>query len=239
MSLRDLRRASDQRFLTVAATLTDAEWAAPSLCGEWTCHEVLAHLVLGCSIPPAAFAAAMIRHRGDFHSANTRLAADLAARRSPATLLSDYARLSRAPRGIGRLFPSRLLTGDHVIHELDILLATGREPRIPSGTLNPVLRTEVTVPNPFVPARKTAAGLHLHATDTGWTWNRHSGRHPDVRGTAADLASALAGRPHALPRLSGTGVPELAARIRPNSPTRNSTLSLVARCARRVLSSHH
>jgi uncharacterized protein (TIGR03083 family) len=215
MSPRDLRRASDLRFITVAATLTDAEWAAPSLCTGWTNHEVLSHLVLGCSAPPTAFFAAMIRHRGDFDAANARLARDLAARRPPTALLSDFAERSRAPRGIGRLFPPGLLTGDHIIHELDILLAVGREPRIPAGTLHGVLRTEVTVPNPFVPARKTAAGLRLRATDTGWSWDSRPGAWLVVQGAAADLASVLAGRPEALPRLTGSGIPELAARMRP------------------------
>jgi uncharacterized protein (TIGR03083 family) len=213
MSPRDLRRASDQRFVTVAATLTDEEWAAPSLCADWTNHEVLAHLVLGCSISPLAIAAAMMVHRGDFDAANVRLARDLAARRSPAVLLADFAERSRTPRGIGRLFPPRLLAGDHVIHELDILLAAGREPRIPAGTLQAVLHTEVTIPNPFVPAKATAAGLRLHATDTGWTWSSSPGARLDVHGTAADLASVLAGRPRALPRLTGSGTAELAARI--------------------------
>src|ERR1700722_4091719 len=215
MSSRDLLRASDQRFITVAATLTDEEWAASSLCSSWTNHEVLAHLVLGCSIPMPAFAAGLIRHRGDFDAANARLARDLAAHRSPAALLSDFAERSCAPRGIGRLFPPGLLTGDHIIHELDILLAVGREPRIPAGTLHAVLHTEVSVPNPFVPARKTAAGLRLRATDTGWSWGSRPGARLVVRGAAADLASVLAGRPAALPRLTGSGIHELAARIRP------------------------
>jgi uncharacterized protein (TIGR03083 family) len=214
VSPRDLRRGSDQRFITVAATLTDEEWAAPSLCADWTNHEVLAHLVLGCSISLPAIAAAMIGHWADFDTANARLARDLAARRSPAALLADFAERSRAPRGIGRLFPPRLLTGDHVIHELDILLAVGREPRIPAGTLHAVLHTEVTIPNPFVPAKATAAGLRLHATDTGWTWSSGPGARLDVHGTAADLALALAGRPRALPRLTGSGAAELASRIR-------------------------
>jgi uncharacterized protein (TIGR03083 family) len=213
MSPRDLRRASDQRFLSVAASLTAAEWAAPSLCDGWTCHEVLAHLVTGCSLPLPDFGVALARHRGGFHAANTWLARELAARRPPAALLSDYAERSRNPRGLGRAFPSRLLVGDHVIHELDILLAIGRQPRIPAETLHAVLRTEVTVPNPFVPARAIAAGFRLRATDTGWTWGDRSAANLHVHGTAADLASVLAGRPRALPRLDGSGVPQLAARL--------------------------
>ena len=47
MSMRELLRSNDLRFLAVAATLGADEWAAPSLCDEWTNHEVLAHLVVG------------------------------------------------------------------------------------------------------------------------------------------------------------------------------------------------
>jgi uncharacterized protein (TIGR03083 family) len=213
MSAADLRRASDRRFAAVAAGLSDAEWSAPSLCAEWTNHEVLAHLVIGCCASAASILTAMAGTRGDFDAANTRLAQDLATRRTPAELLADFAERSRRPVGIGRLFPPRLLTGDHVIHELDILFSIGREPRIPAGTLHAVLQTEVTVPNPFVPARKTAAGLRLHATDTGWTWTAHPAAQLCVGGRAADLASVLAGRPWALHRLAGSGIPELATRI--------------------------
>ena len=216
MSAADLRRASDQRFAAVADSLSDEEWSAPSLCADWTNHEVLAHLVIGCCAPVASIITAMVGTRGDFDAANTRMACDLAARRTPAELLADFAERSRRPVGIGRLFPTRLLTGDHVIHELDILFSIGREPRIPAGTLHAVLHTEVTVPNPFIPARKTAAGLRLQATDTGWAWTSHLTARLCVRGKAADLASVLAGRPWALSRLEGDGIPELAARM-PNT----------------------
>ncbi len=49
----------------------------------------------------------------------------LAAGRTPAELIDDFAALIDRPHGLGRVFPRRLLLGDHVIHELDIVLPLG------------------------------------------------------------------------------------------------------------------
>jgi uncharacterized protein (TIGR03083 family) len=202
---------NDERFLTTVRDLADSDWARPSLCAQWTNHEVLAHLVHGARAPVGEFAARLYATRGGFHAANTALARELAARRSPTQLLDDLKRLRGNWRGLGRLLPERLMLGDHVMHELDIVYALDRPSTVPADVLTAVLNTVVTVPNPFVPARRRARGLTLRATDTAWT--RPGAPHLVVSGTAADLASVLAGRPHALSRLSGAGVPLLAERL--------------------------
>jgi uncharacterized protein (TIGR03083 family) len=213
MDSDDLLSRSDQRFMQLARDLDDHEWAAPSLCSEWTNHEVLAHLVVGYSTPIGSIALRMLQRRGNFDATNTVLSRELAATRSPAALLDDFDHLRRHPRGIGRLFPGRLMLGDHVIHELDIVFALGRPSTIPVETLIAVLNTEVHIPNPFVPARRRSKGMHLHASDTPWDHRGDPTSRLVVRGSAADLASVLAGRPHALVRLTGTGVNTLRARI--------------------------
>ena len=100
--------------------------------------------------------------------------------------------------------------GDHVIHELDITYALGKEPAVPVSTVVAVLNTQVRVPNPFVPATARARGLNLLATDADWS---HRADGPTVTGRAAHLASVLAGRPCALPYLSGDGVATLSDRM--------------------------
>ncbi|MCQ4362105.1 maleylpyruvate isomerase family mycothiol-dependent enzyme [Mycobacterium gordonae] len=207
---RDMLRTNDIRFVDVARSLTDAEWAQPSLCAEWSNHEVLAHLVLGYRMPPRELTVGMISHRGSFDRANAAAAADLARRHSPADLVNHYAALIHRPRGIGRVFPRRLLLGDHVIHELDIIFALGRHPGIGRETLAAVLDTQVRIPNPFVPAAARARGLKLQAGDADWS---HGEGVRTVSGTAAHLASVLAGRPWALHHLSGDGVELLRARV--------------------------
>ncbi len=215
MSVRELLRDNDTRFCAYARALSADDWARPSLCDAWTNHEVLAHLVVGLSASPASMVAALARHRGIFDNANADMATALADRRSPAELLDDFERLSRQPRGLGRYFPSRLLLGDHVTHELDVVFALGGRPEIADDVLVAVLNTQVNVPNPFVPAFRNARGLRLRTTDIAW---RHGTRGPIVEGQAAALLSVLGNRPHMLWRLHGDGVVVLESRLR--RPTR-------------------
>lgn len=210
LKARNLLHHNDIRFVEFAAGLSDTDWSRPSLCTEWSNHEVLAHLVLGYRASPVALSLGIARYRGSFDRANAALATQLAQRRSPGELINEFAALIDRPRGIGRIFPRRLLLGDHVIHELDIAFALGRQSEVGPTALIAVLNTQVRVPNPFVPAAAWARGLNLRATDADWA---HGERGPEVAGGAAHLASALAGRPLALGQLSGNGVDELQARI--------------------------
>jgi uncharacterized protein (TIGR03083 family) len=207
---RNRLRDNDIRFIEFARGLSDADLSRPSLCSEWTNHEVLTHLVVGYMTSPVAVATGMARHSGSFNRANAALARDLAQRQGPAALTDDFTMLMDRPRGVGRVFPRRLLLGDHVIHELDIVIALDREPTIDAGVLVAVLNTQVRVPNPFVPAAARARGLGLRATDADWA---HGDGGPEVAGGAAQLASVLAGRPWALDLLSGHGVEALRARL--------------------------
>ncbi|MDT5292427.1 MAG: hypothetical protein QOF88_7316 [Mycobacterium sp.] len=210
MSVRELLRANDLRFLAVASTLSPEEWAAPSLCDAWSNHDVLAHLVIGYRAGLGVVAVEMARHRGSFDDANTELARTLAATRCPADLLDDFGRLVDRPRGMGRYFPRTLLLGDHVTHELDILLALDRDPDVPDEALTAVLNAQVSLPNPFVPAYRNSLGLRLTAIDADWT---HGTYGPRITGRAADLVSVLGDRPSALARLSGDGLTVLSSRV--------------------------
>jgi uncharacterized protein (TIGR03083 family) len=210
MSARELLHANDLRFLALAKTLCPAEWAAPSLCDEWTNHDVLAHLVVGYRVRLGTFVAQMTRRGGSFDDANTELARALGATRSPEDLLDDFAHLVDHPRGMGRYFPRSLLLGDHVTHELDIVFALDRDPDVPADALVAVLNTQVSLPNPFVPAYRNSRGLRLTVTDADWT---HGVDGPEVRGRAVDLISVLGDRPNALARLHGDGVAALSSRV--------------------------
>lgn len=208
--LAKLLHDNDIRFTEFARSLSDHEWSRPSLCTRWSNHEVLAHLVFGYRASLATLSTGLVRHRGSFDRANAALATELALQCSPTELIDEFAILIANPRGLGRIFPRRLLLGDHVIHELDIAFAIGAKPSIATDPLLALLNTQVGVPNPFVPAAALARGLNLHATDVNWTF----GSGPlAVVGGAAQLASALAGRPWALGQLTGVGVAELRTRL--------------------------
>jgi hypothetical protein len=75
-------RDNDTRLAELARDISAAQWAKPSLCTEWTNHEVLAHLVIGYGVALSAVTASMLRHRGAFDAANTDLARSLAAHRA-------------------------------------------------------------------------------------------------------------------------------------------------------------
>lgn len=209
MQSRKLLYQNDIRFLAAAGEWTPAQWAQPSLCTHWRNHDVLAHLALGYRASGTQMTFAMLRRGGSFDRANAVLAQRLAQRRSPAELLEDFANGMSAPRGLGRIFPRRLLLGDHVIHELDIRFALGLDSTVGPAQLAAVLDTQVQTPNPFIPSRAWARGLSLRAEDLHW---RH-GDGPTVAGKAAHLASVLAGRPWALQHLHGDGVDVLRDRL--------------------------
>ena len=211
MSAAELLAEHDRLFVAYARGLTAAEWHQPSLCEKWNTHQVLAHLVVGYSMPPLKLAAAMTAHRGNFNRANAAVADRLASRQTPDELIGTFELLIGRPEGIGKAFPSRLLLGDHVVHHLDIALALGHQPSIPGHIVDAVLDTEVHIPNPFVLAKRNAGGLTLTATDTGWRFPTRAGQR--VEGEAIYLAAALAGRTSALRALSGDGVPRLERRI--------------------------
>jgi uncharacterized protein (TIGR03083 family) len=210
VSTRELLGANDTRFHALAGGFSAEEWSQQSLCDAWSNHDVLAHLVIGYRAGPGVVASEMLRHGGSFNRANAALARALTASRSPDELLDEFERLIDHPRGLGRVFPPRLLLGDHITHELDILFALDREPAIPVNALVAVLNTQVAVPNPFVPAFRNSRGLRLAVTDADWT---HGERGPLVEGRAAELVSALGNRPRVLARLRGDGVDVLASRV--------------------------
>lgn len=213
MSVRDMLRANDERFRAFAQNLGPDEWAQPSLCDEWTNHEVLAHLVLGYRLGAGTAIREILCHGGSFDRANTAMACTLAAARSPEELLDEFGELVCRPRGLGRIFPPQLLLGDHITHELDILFALGREPQISAEATVAVLNTQVALPNPFVPAFRNSRGLRLRATDVDWAHGHHG---PPVEGRGVELVSVLGSRPRMLSALRGDGVELLASRVSPS-----------------------
>ncbi len=213
MSARDALRGNDERFRASAQALGPDEWAQPSLCDAWTNHEVLAHLVIGYRSGAGMTMREILRHGGSFDRANTAMACALAATRNPGELLDEFGELVYRPRGLGRVFPSRLLLGDHITHELDILFALERAPQIPGEAVAAVLDTQVALRNPFVPAFANSRGLRLRATDIDWA---HGDTGPLVEGRGVELVSVLGSRPRMVSALRGDGVELLASRVSPS-----------------------
>ena len=117
--------AERRRLADELADLTPAEWERPSLCGEWTNHEVAAHLNVPFLVKLPSFAFGLAKAKGDFDLANARFAKDLAAKLDPAECVASlraHADHRFKPPGFG---PEAPLT-DVVVHGADLLRPLGR-----------------------------------------------------------------------------------------------------------------
>ena len=125
---------------------------------------------------------------------------------SPQDLLAR-ARHHLHPTGLTALFGGRIALTDGLIHHQDIRRALGILREVPAERVLAALRFAPGAPP--IGAAKRLRGLSFAATDLAWT----TGKGPAVEGPGEALLMAMAGRPAALPELSGPGLATLAARI--------------------------
>lgn len=183
--------------------LSPEQLATPSLCGAWTVHDVIAHLVVPLVSKPLDLAKAMVAGRFSFHGFNQALVRQQALR-SHADLIADL-RARATSRFTSPGHDSQAPLSDSKIHGLDITVPLGIDLGRPADSWQPVL-TFLTSPRAqrgFV--RKVMPPLRLVATDTEWS----HGEGPDVRGPGAALAASLTGRAALDEELSGDGVSAL------------------------------
>lgn len=189
--------------------LSPQQWTAPSLCEEWTVHDVVAHVISYdvLSWPETVQRVAKGRLTGRRGQAGTNALGVAAGRhRSPEeliALLREYA----APRGLTAAFNGAVALTDGVIHHQDIRRALGVPRVVPDDRLRTALPFSLRAP--VLPSRRNAGGLRLVATDVDWT----HGEGAEVRGPGEALLMAVAGRADALPELSGAGVDVLRKRV--------------------------
>lgn len=199
--------ADERRSLADLLTgLTRERQTTPSLCTEWTVHEVVGHLVVPLEVGLRRFAVAMLRSRGSFDRANVRLAREQARRPFEELLevLRQRAGSRFTPPGMG---PEAPLT-DLLVHGLDVRWVLGLPREVPPERLRRSLAFVATAPSGFAP-RTRLDGLRLEARDLGWV----HGTGPTLRGSAEALLLALTGRAVALDHLEGDGVALLRSRL--------------------------
>lgn len=201
--------AERRRLADALEGLTLEEWAQPSLCGEWTNHEVIAHLNVPFEVGTLAFARAMFKARGSFDRANSVLAKDLAVRMDPlqcVASLRDHAKDRFTPPGYG---PEAPLT-DVIVHGEDILRQLGRSVDVAEPALAAVLH--------FMTSRKANRGfgvisvddVHFEPDDVDVSIG-HGGQ--IVNGPALSMVCVLVGRRAFLDDLSGPGAELLRSRL--------------------------
>jgi len=187
--------------------LSDEQWAQPSLCGEWTIRETVAHLTAVARIGTGAWLRSVIGVRFDFDRHNAdRLAEQLGSDASE-TLARFRAASALRVRIIG---PKMAAIGETVIHAADIRRPLGLSSHTQPATAADLLHWYAT--HEFnVISKSRVHGLHLVAEDADLT----IGDGPVVRGPALSLLMATCGRSAYLDDLSGDGLDSLAARCHP------------------------
>jgi uncharacterized protein (TIGR03083 family) len=191
----------------LAADLQDLgteDWATPSLCGDWTVRDVLAHMTSAAKLPPAGFVARLIGSGFSFDKVQEKgVAANLGA--SPADTLANFESVVTSvkhPPG-----PTQTWLGETIVHSEDIRRALGIQHKYPADAV-------VTVAdfykgsNLLIGSKTRIDGLRLRATDADWS----HGTGPEVSGPILSLVMAMTGRKAADDDLTGDGVATLRSR---------------------------
>lgn len=193
--------AEERRALGAALRdLTPEQEATPSLCGAWTVHEVIAHLVVPLVSTRLDLARAALASRGSFDGFNQALVRRQAPR--PLHDLLDDLERHAAHRFTPPGMDSQAPLTDLKVHGLDITVPLGLILGRPPDTWRPVLGFLVDRKAERGFVRRHRPSLRLEAADTDWS----HGEGALVRAPAAALAAAMSGRGALDDRLEGDGV---------------------------------
>jgi uncharacterized protein (TIGR03083 family) len=200
--------ASERRALAdLVDGLSEAQLAAPSLCGAWTVKDVAAHLMAAEDGAVTEFLVAWVRGGFSFDKANQRMTAARASIPVPAltALMREHAESRFTPPTMDWHAP---LT-DVMIHREDIAVPLGLPSDRPVESWRHVLDFVVSPKARRGFGVRRLPGVRLVASDVDWS----HGSGPEVTGPAASLALAISGRPAGLDALSGPGRESLATTV--------------------------
>ena len=187
------------------ASLTDEQWATPSLCPGWSVRDVLGHIIATAKMKQSGFLPALARAGFRFNDmSNNLIAAEATV--APADGLAELRRhLTDTTHPPG---PVETMLGEAVVHGEDIRRPLGIKRAYPPGA---VTRSAEFFrrSNLLIGSKRRIAGLRLRADDLEWA----AGSGPEVTGPALSLLMAMTGRAAALDDLSGEGVATLRSRM--------------------------
>jgi uncharacterized protein (TIGR03083 family) len=199
-----LIHAEREALIADLGTLTDDQWATPSLCDGWTVRDVLGHMIATTKMTPPKFVVSMAAAGFRFNNMTAKgVAAEATAK--PGDGLANFRshlKDTTAPPG-----PVEAMLGEVVIHPADIRTPLGITHEYPEEALNRVADF-YKASNLIVGAKRRIDGLTLRATDTGWS----TGSGPEVTGPHLSLILAMTGRSTALAGLAGEGLATLKSR---------------------------
>jgi uncharacterized protein (TIGR03083 family) len=201
-------RADIHAFL---ASLTPAQWDEPSLCEGWLVRDVAVHLLVDEPLEQLGVARAFAKaatFKFSVHRINQWWITRNRGRPAP-EIVAAFGGPWRPGRISKMLGPTTGIRAV-VIHHQDMRRALGIPRVVPEERVRAALDVVVTPRGSTnLGSSERAAGLRLRADDIDWSW----GSGPEVTGTAEAILMAVAGRPAAVPDLSGDGLPVLAGRV--------------------------
>lgn len=206
MDTWDMITADRGTFADYLATLTDAQWAAPSLCTEWSVKDVVAHLLVPPTMSKGKVFLAFAGSGFNLDKMSGKLVKRITGQLSNAEVVATVrstAGVHRAPPG---LQPVGMLA-ELLVHAADISMAIDRPLQLPVAH-HVVALDHLKNVQPVLGCKRRIAGLRLRATDTDWS----TGDGPLVEGDVQHLIAAMTGRKSALSGLSGEGVATLRGR---------------------------
>jgi uncharacterized protein (TIGR03083 family) len=186
--------------------LDAARWEEPSLCEEWTVHDVVAHLVDTAGTTRLNFVTGFVRARFDFHRQNAH-GVERYHGASPQETLERLRHVASRRSTPPAPLDSRLV--EEVVHGEDIRRPLGLTRSYPQEAVVRALRLQARTPVSFGGAKELVAALRLTAVDADVS----IGDGPEVSGTTLALLLAVSGRRVALDDLGGPGVAALTAAI--------------------------
>lgn len=195
-----------------AALIEDLEglngelWVQSSLCGEWTVHDVVAHLVDTARTTRLGFVVGLARARFDFDRQNAR-GVERERGASPQETLERLRQVATRRSTPPAPLDSRLV--EEIVHGEDIRRPLGLTRHYPREAVVRSLRLQARTSVSFGGAKELVARLRLAAVDADVS----IGDGPEVSGSALSLLLAITGRRVTLGDLDGPGVAALAAAI--------------------------
>ncbi len=210
--LPQLIRIERLALIDFLETIGPAEWATPSLCGEWTVQDVAAHLAWAPVLNPRKMMVPLAKSGFRVN----KVSADMAkvwAQRGPEEILAQLrsnAASGTKPPGV----PELAALVDAVIHAIDIRRPLNRPRAIPPEAFAEVAGFSIGAKWPMTisvggSARKRLTGLQLVAEDYNWTYGK--GQPVQAKGEA--ILRILNGRQVTRIELTGTGADQLATRL--------------------------
>ena len=186
------------------AGMGEDRWDTPSLCGEWTVRDVMAHMTATAKIGPPQFFSKLVGSGFNFKRLQAK---DIAAERgssSADTLARFTAEVASTKHPPG---PVDSWLGETIVHSEDIRRPLGIKREYPTDAVVEVADF-YKGSNLILGTKKRITGLTLRATDTDWS----HGTGPEVTGPMLSVLMAMTGRQAALDDLSGAGVATLRGR---------------------------